>query len=179
MDTDSMREIRSEIRAQRRQAEMRLPLEQRRLAALAKLDEAHEELELVKRELEALDCETTSPEQPAEDDPLEPPGLVDGEETSVEHPAEVASAEEPNAIGERTLTILKESAGTWLAPRPVLAELYAHNWMDADQYHAIMRVRHTLRRLAISNPHVERDESGPTKRYRYVTPTDGGGGPMT
>jgi hypothetical protein len=171
MDTLSM----AEIREQRRQAELRLPLEQRELAALAKLEEAAEELQQVRRELAELDSEGTPSQLPAEEAEHELKA-ADHEEISVEEPVEVVADEEPSAIGERTTLILKERAGTWLAARPVMAELYARKWMDADEHHAIMRVRHTLRRIAISNPHVECDESGTTKRYRYVTPTVGGGG---
>jgi len=175
MDHDERTYSKSEIREQRREAEKRLPLEQRRLAALAKIDEAHEELEQVERELEALDRERTSPEQPADAEELEQVEreleTLDRERTSPEQPAE-ADSPEPTTIGERMLKIMKEHADIWLEPRNVLAELDKRGWMDTDPGHGIQRVRHSLRRLANSNPHVERDESGPTFRYRYVSRPD-------
>lgn len=142
----------SEIREKRRAMEQRLALEQRQLEALVKMDEAADEFEQAERELEALDREGTKPEQPAETTPPDP---------------------EPRAIGERSKTILMDRANIWLEPRDILADMDKRKWVDTDHAHAIQRLRHALRRLAQSDPNVERDESGSTYRYRYVERMDG------
>jgi len=148
LNTDERTYSMSEIREQRRVTTQRLALEQRRLDALAKMDEAAAELEQAERELEALRRGETQAGEPAE--------AVHGEP-------------EPHAIGERSAKILEDHADTWLVPRDILAEMDKRGWVDTDTTHALQRLRHALRRVAISNPNVERDESGATFRYRYVS----------
>jgi hypothetical protein len=140
----------SEIREQRRVTAQRLALQQRQLDALAKMDEAADELEQVEREMEALDRGETQPEHPAE-----------------------AVSREPHAIGERSTKILEDHADIWLYPRDILAEMDKRGWMDTDPGHAIQRLRHSLRRLAQNNPQIERDETGTTYRYRYRSRIEG------
>lgn len=140
----------SEIRERRVALQQRLTLQQRQLDALAKMDEAADELEQVEREMEALDRGGAQPEQPAE-----------------------AAPPEPHFIGERSLTILMDRADTWLIPRDVLTDMEKRGWIDTDTNHAMQRLRHALRRLADSNPNVERDESGTTYRYRWRSGIDG------
>lgn len=152
MSTDERTYSMSEIREQRRVTSQRLALEQRRLDALAKMDEAASELEQAERELDALRRGETQAEQPAEAVSPEP---------------------EPRTIGERSAKILKDHAGTWLEPRDILTEMNEHGWVDTDSGKAIQRLRHSLRRLAQSNPQVDRDESGMTYRYKWRSDMDG------
>ena len=127
-------------------------MQQRQLDALAKMDEAADELEQIEREMEALDRGGAQPEQPAE----------------------ATSPDEPHAIGERSQKILMDRAGTWLVPRAILADMDGRGWVDTDDTNkAMQRLRHALRRLADSNPSVERDESGTTYRYRWRPDMDG------
>lgn len=151
MDNDGRTFSTSEIRERRRRLEQQLALQQRQLDALAKMDEAAAELEQAERDMDALSRGDVQPEQPA--------GAV--------HPDS-----EPHAIGERSAKILQERAGTWLIPRDIMAEMDKRGWMDTDPAHAIQRLRHSLRRLAHSNPNVERDESGATYRYRWRAETE-------
>ncbi len=142
----------SEIRERRVALQQRLTLQQRQLDALAKMDEAADELEQVEREMEALDRGGAQPEQPAEATP----------------------PDEPHAIGERSQKILMDRAGTWLVPRAILADMEGRGWVDTDDTNkAMQRLRHALRRLADSNPNVERDETGATYRYRWRSDIDG------
>jgi hypothetical protein len=184
----------SGIREQRRYAEKRLALQerrlavqQRRLAALAKIDEGHEELEQAEREnkeleqaereLEALDREGASSEQPAEAEGLE---RVEREMAASARenaePEQLAEAvtEEPKTIGERSKYIMMEQPGTKHSPRDIAVKMYANGWADADTNMdvTLQRLRHSLRRLAARDPHIERDESGTTFYYWYVSRPD-------
>jgi hypothetical protein len=153
MDRDERTFRTSEIREQRRQLERRLALQQRQLEALAKLDEAAAELEQVEQDLEQVEQGVKAP-------PYE-----------VAQPQQVAEAAhpdaEPNATGERSAKILKDQAGTWLAPRAIMAEMGKRGWMDGPPDLVIGRLRHSLRRLAENHPSIERDESSTTYRYRW------------
>ena len=184
----------SSIREQRRYAEKRLALQerrlavqQRRLAALAKIDEGHEELEQAEhenreleqaeRELEALGREGTASEQPVEAEGLErvEPEMAGParENAELEQLAE-AVAEVPKAIGERSKYIMMEQPGTKHSPRDLALKFYANGWVDADTSMDVIlqRLRHSLRRLAARDSHVERDESGITHYYWYVSHPD-------
>jgi hypothetical protein len=140
----------SEIRERKLALQRQLDLQQRELDALAKMDEARDALEQVEREKEALARGDAQPEQPAE-----------------------TAHSEPHAIGERSLKILMDHPDTWLIPRGILAEMDKRDWVDTTPELAIQRLRHALRRLAQSNPNVERDETGPTYRYRWRSRMDG------
>jgi hypothetical protein len=182
------------IREQRRYAEKRLALQerrlavqQRRLAALAKIDEGHEELEQAEREneeldqaereLEALDHERTSSEQPVEAEGLE---QVEREMAAsareYAEPEQLAEAvtEEPKTIRGRSKFIMMEQPGTKLSPRDIAVKMYANGWVDSDTSMDVIlqRLRHSLRRLAARDPHIERDESGITHYYWYVSRPD-------
>jgi hypothetical protein len=142
----------TEIREERRVAALLLALQQRRLDALAKIDEGTAELEQADREIEALARGEAEPKQPAVATPPD---------------------EDPRTIGERLKKILMDRTGIWLEPRDTLAEMDKHGWVDTDPDKAIQRVRHSLRRLADSNPSIERDNSGATYRYRWRRDIDG------
>ena len=183
----------SGIREQRRNAEKRLALQekrlalqQRRLAALAKIDEGHEELEQAEREneeleqaereMEALDREGTSSEQPVEAERLEQAEremAAARENAEPEQPAE-AVTEEPKTISERSKYILMERPGAKHSPRNIADKMYANGWVDADINIDVIlqRLRHSLRRLAARDPDIERDESGTTFFYWYVSRPD-------
>lgn len=139
----------SEIREKRRTTEQLLALQQRRLDALAKIDEGTAELEQVEREMEALARGETQPEQ-----------------------ADATLHSEPQGIGERALTILKDQADTWLAVRDVLAGMESRRWMDADTEHVMQRLRHCLPRLVRSNEHVQCNKDGTRYFYKYVSRLD-------
>jgi hypothetical protein len=175
MDSDELTWSKSEIRQQRREAERRFALgekrrvlEQRHLDVLAKIEEATEELGQILREMEALD-------QPAETVDVDRAEIVsDGpppEMTSPVPPAETVMPG-PQTIGERAKVIIKEHAGTWLIPREILADMEERGWVDAEREVVMQRLRHSLRRVA-NNPDFERDETGTTFRYRYVPRADG------
>ncbi len=168
----------SSIREQRRYEEKRIALQERRLAvrhrrlaALAKIDEGHEELEQAEheneeleqaeRELEALGREGTSSEQPVE---------AEGLEQLAE-----AVTEEPKTISERSKYIMKEQPGIKLSPRDFAVKFYANGWVEAGTSMDVIlqRLRHSLRRLADRDPHIERDESGITHYFWYVSHPDG------
>jgi hypothetical protein len=157
MDTDERTYSMSEIREKRRAAEQLLALQQRQLAALAKIDEGTAELEQVEREMEALAHGETQPEQPDEAVPPEP---------------QATGEREPQAIGERTLKILQDHQGIWRAGRDVLADMEKRGWVDTDTDHAMQRLRHSLSRLARSNDQVECNKNGMTYLYRYVPRVD-------
>jgi hypothetical protein len=184
----------SGIREQRRNAEKRLALQerrlalqQRRLAALAKIDEGHEELEQAEREneeleqaereVEALDREGTSSEQPVKAEGLE---QAEGEMTAAtresaepEQPAGTV-AEEPETISERSKYIMMERPGTRHSPRHIADKMYALGWVDADINIEVIlqRLRHSLPRLVARDPDIERDASGTTHYYWYVSRLD-------
>jgi hypothetical protein len=179
----------SAIRERRLALQRQLALQQRQLEALAKLDDAADELERVEREIEALSRGETQaePEQPVEAVPGEPqPGepetVSSGPQPAAPEqpvqaiPSEPESAEggtaEPQTTGPQALEVLKGSANAWLEVRDVLAGMQERGWIDTDTGRALSRLRHSLRRLVHSNPHVERDETDTTFRYRYVTPAD-------
>jgi len=145
MPTSERTYSKSEIRERRLALQQQITLEQRQLDALAKMDDAADELERVEREIAALTSGEAQPEETEQADP----GA-------------------PQTIGARVLAILEEQAGTWLTPREVLAEMDKRGWTETDPAHAIGRLRHSVRRLAQSNAHVERDETSTTYRYRYV-----------
>jgi hypothetical protein len=149
MESDERTYSKSEIRERRRAATQLLALQQRQLDALAKMDDAADELEQVEREMEALSRDGVQPEQSAETVPAE-----------------------PQAIGERALVILMDRPDAWLGARDVLAGMDRRGWVDTDTEHALQRLRHSLRRLALRSPSVERNESGTTFLYRYVSPPD-------
>jgi hypothetical protein len=139
----------SEIRERRREAEQWLPLQQRQLAALAKLDEAYDELDQVEREMAALARGGTQPEQPAETAPSD-----------------------PRMTGERALRILEDRAGSRLAPKDVVDDWMKRGWSvdtSEERKRVLAVLRHSLRRLARNNEHVERDETGTTFYYWYVS----------
>jgi hypothetical protein len=165
----------SRIREQRRDAEEWTALHQRRLAALAKIDEGHEELEQVEREMEARAREGTSPEQPVEAERLEQAEMAAGtrENAEPEQPAE-AVTEEPKSISERAKYILMERPGTRYSPRQIADKMYANGWVDADVNIEVtlQRLRHSLVRLAARDPDIERDESAITHYYWYVSRPD-------
>jgi hypothetical protein len=184
----------SGIREQRRNAERRLALQerrlalqQRRLAALAKIDEGHEELEQAEREneeleqaereMEALDREGTSSEQPVEAERLEQVerevAATARENAQPEQPAEAIS-EEPKTISERSKYIMMEQPGTKHSPRNIADKMYANGWVDADTNIEVIlqRLRHSLPRLVARDPDIERDDSGTTHFYWYVSRPD-------
>lgn len=184
----------SSIREQRRYAEKRLALQekrlavqQRRLAALAKIDEGHEELEQAEhenreldqaeRELEALGREGTASEQPVEAEGLErvEPEMAGParENAQLEQLAEPV-AEEPKTIGQRSKYIMMEQPGIKHSPRDFAVKMYANGWVDTDidMNVLLQRLRHSLRRLAARDPDIERDESGITHYYWYVSRPD-------
>ncbi len=149
MDTERIYS-KSEIRERRLALQQRIALQQRQLDALAKMDEAADELEQVEREMEAQARGETQPDRAAE----------------TLHP-------EPRAIGERVLAILMDHADTWLAVRDVLADMEKRKWVDTDTNHAMQRLRHCLPRLVRSNEHVECDQDDTTFRYRYRSRIEG------
>ena len=150
MTTDDERTYsKSEIREKRRELSQRLALQQRQLDALAKMDEAADELEQVEREMAALARGGTEPEQPAD-----------------------AAPPEPQMRGERAVAIIRDDhPDTWLPARDVLAGMVKRGWSQDDD-HALQSLRHSLRRLAIHNDHVERKADGTRYLYRYVTRSD-------
>ncbi len=184
----------SGIREQRRYEEKRLVLQerrlavqQRRLAALAKIDEGHEELEQAEREneeleqaereLAALNREGTSSEQPVEAEGLgqvEHAMAASARENAEPEQLAEAVTKEPKSIGERSKYIMMEQPGTRHSPRDIADKMYANGWADADTSIDIIlqRLRHSLRRLAARDPQIERDESGITHYYWYVSPPD-------
>jgi hypothetical protein len=135
----------TEIREERRVAALLLALQQRRLDALAKMDEAADELEQVEREMEALKRGESQPEQPAS-----------------------AETSEPKTIGERVLKVLEDHADTWMTVRDVQLDMAGREWWDADTdtTHAMQRLRHCLPRLVRSNDHVEVNQNEMTHLYR-------------
>lgn len=141
----------SEIRERRRELSQLLALQQRQLDALAKMDEAADELDQVEREMAALASGGTQPEQSSETEPAE-----------------------PQMTGERALTIMRDDQpDTWLAARRVLEGMDMRGWVgDKDPVLALQSLRHSLRRLALHNPHVERKTDGSTHYYRYRTSLD-------
>lgn len=153
MDNDERTFRTSEIREQRRLLEQRLALQQRQLEALAKMDEAAAELEQVERDMEALSRGDAGPQQPAEAVQPDP---------------------EPYATGERSVKILKDQAGRWLAPREIMAEMERRGWADGPPDLIIGRLRHSLRRLGDKHPNIERDETGQTYHYRWRPDTEDG-----
>jgi hypothetical protein len=150
MDSSERTYSKSEIRERRRELSQRLALQQRQLDALAKMDEAADELDQVEREMEALSRGETNTDQLAETVPREPLG-----------------------IGKRTLMILKDQPDTWLGVREVYAEWAKRGWMDGDEHLVMQRLRHCLPRLVNSNEHVERDDRGVTHLYRYRSHLEG------
>jgi hypothetical protein len=149
MTTDDERTYsKSEIRERRRELSQRLALQQRQLDALAKMDEAADELDQVERELAALDRGGAEPEQPAD-----------------------AVPPEPQMTGERAVVIMRDDhPDTWLPARDVLTGMVKRGWSkDKDSDLALQSLRHSLRRLALHNDHVERKTEGAKHFYRYVT----------
>jgi len=185
----------SGIREQRRNAERRLALQerrvalqQRRLAALAKIDEGHEELEQAEREneelekaereMDVLDREGTSSGKPVEAEVLEQAAhevTAARENGEPEQPAR-AAVEEPKTISERSKYIMMERPGIRHSPRNIADKLYANGWVDADINIDVIlqRLRHSLPRLVARDPDIERDESGTTHFYWYVSRPDSG-----
>lgn len=148
MDSDERTYSKSEIRERRRELSQLVALQQRHLDALAKMDEAADELEQVEREIAALTSGETQAGQP---DPVVP--------------------SDPATTGTRSLAILKTHPGTWLHVRNVLGESAERGWTSGDE-HARQSYRAALRRLARHNDQVERDESGITHFYRWVPGRD-------
>jgi hypothetical protein len=190
MDGYSTSGIREQLRNEEKWIalqERRLAVRQRRHAALAKINEGHEELEQAdrengeleqaERELEALDREGTSSEQPAEAEGLE---QAEGEMTAATHenaqPEQPAGAvaEEPMTTGERSKYIMMEQSGTRHSPRDIADKMYAKGWVDADiDIEVILqRLRHSLPRLVARDPDFERDATGTTHYYWYVSRPD-------
>jgi hypothetical protein len=166
MDSDERTFRTSEIREQRRRLERRVALQQRQLEALAKLDEAAAELEQVERDLQQAERDMEAP--PREDAQPRQPAEVVHPDAQPRQPAEVVHPDaEPSATGERSAKILKDQAGTWLAPRAIMAEMEKRGWVDGPSDLVIGRLRHSLRRLADNHPSIERDESNTTYRYRW------------
>jgi len=149
MDNDERTYSKSEIRERRREVSQLLALQQRQLDALAKMDEAADELEEVEREIAALTRREARAEQSG---PAVPP--------------------EPATTGERGLTILQAQPDIWLTTRQVLAEMAMRGWAAEDD-HARQALRASLRRLARRNDQVERDDDGMTHSYRWVSRQDG------
>jgi hypothetical protein len=142
----------SEIREKRREVERWVTLQQRQLAALAKIDEGTLELEQVEREMAALTRGEAEPEQPAD-----------------------VASDEPQMTGERALMILKDDhPDEWRDGRGTLGDFAGHGWIgDRDPEIFLQSLRHSLRRLADNNPHVERKtEKGGKHYYRYNTHLD-------
>jgi hypothetical protein len=150
MDSSDRTYRMAEIREERRVAALLLALQQRRLDALAKMDEASDELEQAERELAALMRGETQPGQPAE-----------------------TVTPEPRTIGERTLKILEDHPDAWLTVRDVLTGMDERGWLDTDPKHAMQRLRHCLPRLVRANEHVECDQDDMTHRYRARSRMDG------
>jgi hypothetical protein len=152
MDTDERTYSKSEIRERRRELEQLVALQQRQLDALAKMDEAADELDQVEREMADLASGGTQPEQSSD---TEPP--------------------EPQMTGERAVTIMREDyPDTWLAARRVLEGMDVRGWVAGkDPALVLQSLRHSLRRLALHNPNVERKTKGSTHYYRYRTSLDG------
>lgn len=150
MDRDDRTYSKSEIRERRRELSQLVALQQRQLDALAKMDEAAEELDQVEREMAALARGETGGGQPAE-----------------------AVSAEPQMTGERALAILRDHAGTWLTVRDVLTDMLKRGWAvdtETERARVMQTLRHSLRRLALHNDHVERNGAGTTFYYRYVVP---------
>jgi hypothetical protein len=155
MDNAERTYSKSEIRERRRKLEQTLALQQRQLAALAKMDEAADELDQVERELaELADEEPLTAGQPAPD-----------------LPSDDLSPYDPGTTGGRSEAILKSRPLTWLNVREVLSESAGRGWTSGDEL-ARMSYRAALRRLAHNNDHIERDESGITHLYRWVPGQD-------
>lgn len=137
----------SEIRERRRVAAQWIALQQRQLDALAKLDEAADELDQVEREMADFAA-----------------GGADHEPAS-----DVA---EPQMTGERALLIMREAhPEMWLSARDIMTDMVRRGWSE-DTDLALSSLRHSLRRLALRNEHVERKINGPKHFYRYTTRSD-------
>lgn len=138
----------TDIRERRRELSQLVALQQRQLAALAKMDEAADELDLVEREMAELASGGAGPE-----------------------PAETAPAE-PEMTGERAVAILRDDhPNAWCDGRGILERFQIRGWVgDKDPEHVLQSLRHSLRRLALHHPHIERrTEKGGRHYYRYVT----------
>ncbi len=139
----------SDIRERRRELSQLVELQQRQLAALAKMDEAAEELDQVEREMAALTSRSAEPEQPEEVGPAE-----------------------PEMTGERAVAILRDDhPNAWCDGRGILEGFAMHGWVGhRDPELVLQSLRHSLRRLAESHPYIERrTEKGGRHYYRYVT----------
>ena len=149
MDSDERTYSKSEIREKRRALSQMLALQQRQLDALAKMDDAADELDQVEREMAALARGGTQPDQSSE-----------------------AATPEPQMTGERALTIMRDDhPDTRLAARDIMADMVKRGWAE-DTDLALQSLRHSLRRLALRNEHVERDDSGVTHYFIYRTRLD-------
>ena len=152
MDGDDRTYSTSEIRERRRELSQLVALQQRQLAAFAKMDEAAEELAQVEREIAALERgEAEPPEQPADITP-----------------------DEPQMTGERAVVILRDDhPDEWCDGRSVLDGFGRHGWIgDRNPDLLIQSLRHSLRRLADNHPHIERKTVNAKHLYRYVTQLD-------
>jgi hypothetical protein len=146
--TDERVFSKTDIRERRRELSQLVALQQRQLAALAKMDEAADELDQVEREMAELASGGTTPEQGAEPAPAE-----------------------PEMTGDRAVAILRDDhPNAWCDGRGILEGFARHDWIgDRDPEHVLQSLRHSLRRLAISHPHIERrTEKGGRHYYRYV-----------
>jgi hypothetical protein len=141
----------TQIRARHRELEQLVALQQRQLAALAKMDEAAEELDLVEREMAALERRGAEPEQAAD-----------------------AVSAEPEMTGERAVAVMRDDhPGLWLGARSLLGDFTRRGWIGGKDPELVLQsLRHSLRRLALHNPNVERKTEGGTHYYRYVTNSD-------
>jgi hypothetical protein len=142
----------SEIRERRRELSQLVALQQRQLAALAKMDEAADELDQVEREMAALASGGTQSEQPADAVPAE-----------------------PEMTGERAVAVMRDDhPNVWCDARGIIGDFTARGWIgDKDPDLVLQSLRHSLRRLALHNPHVERRIEGSKHYYRYVTHSNG------
>jgi hypothetical protein len=139
----------TDIRERRRELSQLVALQQRQLAALAKMDEAADELDQVEREMADLASRGADPEQPAETAPAE-----------------------PEMPGERAVVILRDDhPNAWCDGRGILEGFERHDWVgDRDPELLLQSLRHSLRRLALHHPNIERrTEKGGRHYYRYVT----------
>ncbi len=139
----------TEIREKRRELSQLVALQQRQLAALAKMDEAADELDQVEREMDALTRTGNQPELPADADPL--------------------------MTGLRALKILEDRAGIPHNVQSILDEWMKRGWSPDTEHERVLvlgRLRHSLARLTKSNQHVQRDMTENTYYYTYVESLD-------
>jgi len=151
MDSDERTYSKSEIREKRRVLSQMLALQQRQLDALAKMDEAADELDQVEREMAALARGATDPDRPAD-----------------------AAPAEPEMTGERAVAVMRDDhPNLWCDGRGILGDFTTRGWVgDKDPELVLQSLRHSLWRLALHNSHVQRKTENGKHYYRYVLEPD-------